>query len=168
MTELSLDTWLVSDTHFGHANIVRYCRRPINHNKIMMDNWCKVIMPDDDVLHLGDLAIWYGIQEQYWLNKAKDLPGKKKMIRGNHDLLSRGQYSKLGYRIVAPFRQEINGVVYYFTHDYCWKNNRTTWKINIHGHVHNHKSHRWSHYHINVSMEVMDYKPIRLRELIGA
>ena len=29
-------TWVVSDTHFGHRNIVGFCHRPENHEDIMI------------------------------------------------------------------------------------------------------------------------------------
>ncbi len=57
---IDLDTWIISDTHFGHKNIIKYCDRPLNHNELMIEQWGDLIKWQDNVLHLGDLAVWYG------------------------------------------------------------------------------------------------------------
>ena len=46
-------TWFVSDTHFGHANIIRHCSRPFadagEMDAAMVANWNALVRPDDDV-----------------------------------------------------------------------------------------------------------------------
>lgn len=50
--------WFTSDTHFGHKNILRFCKRPWNTVEEMdeglIQNWNKVVGKDDIVFHLGD------------------------------------------------------------------------------------------------------------------
>lgn len=49
-------SFVLSDTHFGHANVIKYDNRPFANvtemdNK-MIENWNKVVMPDDTIYHL--------------------------------------------------------------------------------------------------------------------
>ena len=54
-------TFFTADTHFGHANIIKYTNRPFdspNHmDDILIANWNAVVGPDDEVYHLGDFAL---------------------------------------------------------------------------------------------------------------
>ncbi len=39
--------WLISDTHFDHADIIKYCARPFidvkEMNKVLVENWNNMI-----------------------------------------------------------------------------------------------------------------------------
>lgn len=165
MFEVTPNTWLISDTHFGHKNIVKYCNRPMNHNELMLVAWRSLIQPEDTVLHLGDLAVWYGADEQEWLDTVAELPGKKFMLEtGNHDKLKPKVYARYGVTIIPEFIQEINGQRVLFSH---WPDSTRTseWDINVHGHIHNNpldpallsSGRRYK----NISVELTDYKPQR-------
>lgn len=168
--EVTPDTWLISDTHFGHKNIIKYCNRPMNHNQIMVANWDALVAPEDTILHLGDLAVWYGPDEEYWLSVAFARPGKKFMLEtGNHDKLKPNRYAKLGITIIPEFIQEIKGQRVLFSH---WPDDSRTsqWDINVHGHIHNNpleprlaaSGRRYK----NISIEMMNYEPIKAGELL--
>lgn len=76
----------VSDTHFGHANIIKYSNRPFENahemNKALIDNWNNVVKPQDEVFHLGDFAFSDFNSIKFILSK---LNGYKHFIHGNHD-----------------------------------------------------------------------------------
>lgn len=173
MFQVTPDTWIVSDTHFGHKNIVKYCNRPMHHNSLMNAQWRKRVSDDDVVLHLGDLAVWYGPEEEEWLEYVAALPGKKYMLRGNHDKRKDKIYADLGYTIIPEFIQELeykrNLKRVLFSH-YPDEDRIGQWDINIHGHIHNNdlepRLAATNHRYINVSMEVMDYKPTRLKDIL--
>ncbi len=62
--EITLDTWIISDTHFFHTpvrlwreNIGRYCSRPENWQELIIKNWNDLVSPDETILHLGDFAV---------------------------------------------------------------------------------------------------------------
>ena len=57
----SSQIFFTADTHFGHANIIKYCHRPFATVEEMDDalvrNWNAVVSPDATVFHLGDFAL---------------------------------------------------------------------------------------------------------------
>lgn len=75
--------FFTSDSHFGHANIIRYAGRPFNNvnemDQVLIDNWNSVVTNKDIVYHLGDFS--FGPAPLY-LNQ---LNGTKYFVRGNHE-----------------------------------------------------------------------------------
>ena len=80
-------TFFTSDTHFNHANIIKFCNRPFKDveqmNETMIENWNRVIGPNDTVFHLGDFCL-AGAAE--WTKVLDRLNGRIYLIMGNHDL----------------------------------------------------------------------------------
>ncbi len=80
---VAMTTFVTSDTHFGHANIIKYCNRPFadvdEMNRELVRRWNETVSADDWVYHLGDFAFYnHGpILDQ--------LNGHKFLIAGNHD-----------------------------------------------------------------------------------
>lgn len=76
----------MSDTHFGHANIIRYSSRPFadveEMNEKMIAEWNHLVKPQDDVYHLGDFAF---MRPAPFTSLVWRLQGKKHVILGNHD-----------------------------------------------------------------------------------
>lgn len=159
---LTLDTWLISDTHWGHGNIVKYANRPANHNELMIGNWRERVMPDDVVVHIGDVAMTSSKLGPLY-RQIRDLPGQKYLLRGNHDTNTNKFYQdRLGFNVL-PFHRPSRGknnfqgaVIYATVHDCsgadcpggctmarvalshvpCWYDHGE-WDVNIHGHIHN-------------------------------
>jgi len=79
--------FFTSDTHFGHENIIKYCKRPFANAAEMDDtiikNWNSVVGPNDTVFHLGDFA-WGN--PHIWNNALNKLNGHIHLILGNHDM----------------------------------------------------------------------------------
>ena len=157
-----LDTYIISDTHFHHNNIIRYCNRPARHDSIMVDNWNSIVKNDDVVLHLGDIAFATQKHGIPWLR------GNKYFIRGNHDHSHTVKTLKSqGWKEVKPFIQKFGeGMRIYFTH-YPTDERFNEWDLNIHGHIHNNGYGEFSPcQNMNVSIEVMDYRPWKLGDIL--
>ena len=80
------NTFFTSDTHFGHANIIRLCNRPFKDveemNEKLVENWNRVVPEDGTVFHLGDFA--FG-GSGLWNSVIPRLNGQIYLIIGNHD-----------------------------------------------------------------------------------
>lgn len=79
------DHWFVSDTHFCHTNIIKYCDRPFKDvdkmNEGLIQNWNKCVKPNDIIFHLGDFM--FGTRRLADIGAR--LNGRKHLIIGNHD-----------------------------------------------------------------------------------
>lgn len=84
--------FFTSDTHFGHKNIVEYCKRPFatfgEMDKEIVRRWNEVVTGNDTVYHLGDFAFGRDATLPYISDIAKELKGKIKLIRGNHEKMA--------------------------------------------------------------------------------
>jgi calcineurin-like phosphoesterase family protein len=156
--------WLISDTHFGHSNIIGYCARPFSDvremNSILIHNWNATVDKRDTVYFLGDILFGYGSgSKDYWLSK---LSGNIVYIRGNHDKDKQNTkpYEKLEYK----------GHRFLLVHDpddlpFRWDD----WII--HGDKHNNNLEaypfiNWKKKTINVCAEVVKYRPINFDKII--
>ncbi len=150
--------FIISDTHFEHANVIEYAGRPFNNveemNETIIKNWNQVVGENNVVIHLGDFAFGgYGNVEKF-INK---LNGRVILIKGNHDYSLRQLQTMNFFRVVR-------NLVYndiFFTHKPVSEIelDRRKMAVNFHGHVHE-KSEldngtRW----FNFSVEAINYIP---------
>jgi len=84
-----MNTWITSDLHFGHNNILKYCPntrghfRDVSHmNEEMIHLWNDSVLPTDTVYLLGDIAFSNSTEA---IKILKRLNGRKILIEGNHD-----------------------------------------------------------------------------------
>ena len=83
-------TWITSDLHFGHKNIMKFCpqtRARFNDDVAYMNNamvleWNAKVQPEDTVYILGDVAFMPASNAAQIL---RQLNGTKILIEGNHD-----------------------------------------------------------------------------------
>lgn len=111
-------TFFTSDTHFGHANIIRLCNRPFQNveemNEVLIENWNKVVSEDDTVFHLGDFA--FG-GSSVWNSIIPRLNGHINLIIGNHDRNNLRQgYMSYFDMIVPQLQIEIENNSIYLNH----------------------------------------------------
>lgn len=178
---MTKNIWIISDTHFGHNNIIKYCDRPFKDidemDEKMIENWNRVVKPGDKVYHLGD--VYMGSGERF-LKKFARLNGRKRLVLGNHDDLKRNIDGKI--RLGDLFDK-----IYLFR---CFKEfglmlshvpvhpdsiiRAGEGAINIHGHIHEksvkkevlnggyeHNDNRYK----CVCVEHINYTPVNIEEL---
>lgn len=97
----------ISDTHFGHSNIIRFDFRPFNSIEEMeekiVENWNNIVTPQDTVYILGDF-IW-SRKEEEWIRILDRLTGNKVLIRGNHDLRNMSATLKSKFADIKPYKE---------------------------------------------------------------
>jgi calcineurin-like phosphoesterase family protein len=189
---ITLDTWIISDTHFFHDNIVKFCNRPETHNELMLELWRIWVRPSDTVLHLGDLFMGKGAREKF-IELAPELTGDKYMIRGNHDKQTDSWYERHGFKMVGdllghfveeditrdgtPYQNHVKNYGFYWNYkgdrilfSHYPDTNLLDWTINVHGHIHNnppsHALRKTGKDYRNVGVEVLNYAPVRLGDVL--
>ncbi len=161
------NVFLISDTHFGHANICKFLRTDgtkLRHwddveemDKALINNWNNVVGVHDKVYHLGDVFI--NRKHRFILNH---LNGKKVLIKGNHDIFDLDNY--------VPFFKDIRA---YHKLDKCILSHIPIhpqqlgrFKGNIHGHLHEHivsdSQGKPDPRYMTVCVEHINYTPIEL------
>lgn len=80
--------WFTSDEHYGHRNIIKFCKRPFDNVDDMREeliaNHNARVGVNDETFHLGDM-FWNTLLMDECLNILKRLNGRHYLIRGNHD-----------------------------------------------------------------------------------
>lgn len=170
--------FFTSDTHFGHANIIQYCNRPFTSiedmNEAMIQKWNAVVGPGDTVYHLGDFSM--GPKEN--VNLRKRLNGKVILVKGNHDKKDEVHLAAGFDEIHRRLEIEVDGYKLYLAHipmhldageRYYPADLKTTPPIYydyfLCGHVHT--SWKRNGKTINVGVDVSDFKPLTLSELLA-
>lgn len=167
---MSRNIWVISDTHFGHYNIVHKFDppRPFSTTKEMdealVSNWNEVVKPGDKVYHLGD--VFFGSRDLFIKNWSL-LHGRKRLIVGNHDdvkWLSNGAFfDKVGlWRMFPEFGLILTHVPLHPTSlgEGRWKGKSFK---NVHGHTHFNGSPEGPYQ--SVCVELTNYTPVNIEEL---
>lgn len=165
--------WVISDTHFGHQNIIKFQQRPVNHEVIMLSEWAERVDQRHQILHLGDVFLGKGGNAKRWASIIRYMPGEKFLVMGNHDKQKPELYEYAGFTIVKPFVYE----GFAFTHypitsresKYFNVQADDYWHTNIHGHTHSNE-YKPDHdgipiedkRYINVCVEHTNLAPVQL------
>lgn len=177
--------YFTSDTHFGHANIIKYCNRPFRTagemDRHIITEWNKIVKPEDTVYHLGDVAF---TSPDWCKHIVENLNGYKILILGNHDraeekmlergfqevhqslqiTLSDGTIANLSH---YPYRGSANDP--YHKPKFDTKNLEDDGRLLINGHVHTAWKTlpgKYKNHMINVGMDQWNFKPISEDEVI--
>jgi len=153
-------TFITSDHHFGHRNIILYASRPFNSvgqmNETMIKKWNDKVTNDDLVYHLGDLGL---TNKKYFQYLGLKLKGRMIIISGNHDKVrylrdlgfavrERGETITIKNLILShePLKPVPDGFV------------------NVHGHIHNRRAYGRR---INACVDVTKFEPINIAKYFG-
>ena len=164
-----MKVFIISDTHFGHYNIIDYCNRPFKKadgtpdvelmDKTLIKNWNSVVGKNDLVLHLGDVAL---CSKERFKEIMSQLNGRKILIKGNHDSWSDEFYRESGFEYVSRYPIVWNEF-YLLSHAPLQMSN-TTCYFNYYGHVHNDDKYIESPTSKCVCVERIGYTPMFLFE----
>lgn len=165
--------YIVSDTHFNHSNIIEYCNRPFDNvcdmNNTIINNWNSIVS-NDIVYHLGDFFLGSKYDLKGIISK---LNGKIYLIRGNHDRLTVKSYEDCGITVLKNAPIIMDDYKICLSHKPLADTMIKDDYINIHGHIHDrslediYDNNLFSKdRHINVSIDVLDFKPILLDKIL--
>ena len=155
--------FFLADPHFGDGAILRYENRPFADTKQMdaalIENWNRVVSPEDAVYVLGDLGA-VGCEKEI----LSQLKGTKYLIKGNHDTESNSYYRQAGFEEVYDYPILFENF-WILSHDAIYVNTNMPY-ANLFGHVHNTPLIRdYSSQHYCVSVERIEYTPISFEKI---
>ena len=164
------EKWFISDTHFFHANILKFVGnnglriRPFNSldemHETIVDNWNSVVKPYDYVYHLGDVTFQYHKPFQELMYR---LNGDKRLIVGNHDKLK--QEGLMKHFAKVDLWKGFKEANFTASHMPLRLEGLRDGAFNVHGHTH--QNNMADKHYINVSVEVRQYTPVHLDTIIS-
>lgn len=166
---MARDIFFIADTHFGHDNILKFDPpRPFSsieeHDEHIIENWNRVVKPNDKIYHLGDITFKRSCMKYF-----DRLNGIKRLVLGNHDLFQMHYYTEHFQKIYGVKHIHINATEdadafrCAVTHVPIHSNSIERWGLNIHGHLHFNSIPDPRYF--CVSVEQINYTPISLEEI---
>ena len=161
-----MPTFFTSDTHFGDHRTLNLYKRPFASTAEMdaelVRRWNAVVGPGDEVWHLGDFARTAALAREI----LQQLNGIKHLIVGNNDP---GPGVDQGWASVGPYVEiERDGHFLVLCH-YPFRSWRRQYEgaLNLHGHAHGRMKAPLPR-QFDVGVDVRDYRPVTVAELLGA
>lgn len=155
--------YYLADTHFGHANIIRYEQRPFHDvgemDETLVRNWNARVGVGDEIWFLGDFSL-AGAERTREL--VAQLAGVKYLVVGNHDEgRSLTFWRQAGFAEVYTKTVRLSsGLV--LSHESELALNAD--EVNIHGHSHRVRE-PFCPRRYCVSVENVGYRPVTYKEL---
>tara|TARA_Y100000310_G_scaffold9417_1_gene9819 strand:+ start:7329 stop:7982 length:654 start_codon:yes stop_codon:yes gene_type:complete len=156
--------YFISDTHFGHKNVIRYCNRPFKTvsemNETMISRWNETVTDADRVFVIGDVFLTD-------LNEAtriiKRLNGYKILVAGNHDRSKKTMLHAGFDEYHKRYEYEIDGIgkgllLHYPMPDSIIE--KLGYNFLIHGHIH--RKPKFYGLKLNVAVDLIDFTPLSL------
>ncbi len=156
--------WFTSDTHFGHRNIITYCRPHYGTLDEMegdiIARWNETVKPQDLVYHLGDFA-WKAADAE---RVRPLLHGSIRLVVGNHDDIV--AYAKAGLFQRIDMWRQFRDFGFTASHVPMRMDQIRHGAFNVHGHVHGDLS-GLEPFHMDVSVESTDFRPVNFDEVVA-
>ena len=164
------NTFLIADPHFGHRGATVFTNYdgtkmrpwdcPDAMDEAMVENWNRVVRPQDRVYVLGDVVI-----NRRCLPTIGRCNGRKVLVKGNHDIFKIHEY--LEYFDDVRGSHVLSGML--LTHIPVHPASLGRWTANVHGHLHNNQVMLVDSpdlRYLCVSVEQINYTPISLDEVV--
>lgn len=166
--------YFISDTHFGHENILKLCNRPFPDihamNEAMIMAWNRRVTGSDTVYILGDL--FYRCPDPESI--LRQLKGRKRLIVGNHDSSWIGDAELLRYfddisnmQVITDGQRQLTLCHYPLL---TWKHRHSSYMI--HGHLHANTRDDFfpliaaRERMLNAGVDINDFQPVTFAELV--
>jgi len=167
-----MKTFVTSDLHFFHKNIIQYAKRPFDSveemNSTLVNNWNSTISDEDHVYLLGDVSFGTSYQTSLIL---EELNGKIHLILGNHDL-KRKQFFRNHGRItsVEDYAEiEVGGVFVILFHYPIQEWNGSHYgSVHLHGHRHSKTPCEYSNNlrRADVGVDAWNFYPVEIEKVL--
>lgn len=103
--------FITSDLHLGHKAIIQYCNRPFDFtdqgieesDDFLLAQYRDTVKENDMVIFLGDLTFKKNHKGQKMTEIITKLPGRKVLIKVNHDWYKDSFYRKCGFLSVNRY-----------------------------------------------------------------
>lgn len=175
--------YFISDTHFGHERILTHDNRPFlsieEMDNEMIKRWNNRVTKQDTVYILGDFS-WYNAAKS--IEILKQLNGRKRLIKGNHDRIHSAEFKKCFESIKDYDEIKLDGQKIILCHySIPFYNSHYYGAIMLHGHTHNSHEHQMElviekklnqldmpcrFYNVGAMLPYMDFTPRTLEEII--
>lgn len=165
-----------SDTHLGHTNSWEKFKnddgtplRPFSSteemNETIIERHNSVVKPGDTWYCLGDVVI----NKKYLLLISR-MNGKKRLIRGNHDIFSDNFYRDVGFEKIYGVRVFVDKFIlsHIPLHPDCITDR---FRANVHGHLHGNRvmlDGKIDPRYFSVCVEQINYTPMHFDEVDAA
>jgi len=174
--------YFISDTHFGHTNVIKFCDRPFQNLKEMEDKLIEninlIVKPEDVIYWLGDVV--FGNTKEWRRILARVNCKNHILIKGNHDSY-KSIPKDLFLGIFTEAKVYIHGKLFLLSHyPYRWP----WWRFDkyrlrhrklrpkptglwlLHGHTHETGQGFFPKKMIHVGVDGNGYKPVSETEII--
>ena len=123
------EIYLIGDTHFGHPLVARLrgFASVEEHDEAVIGRWNSVVRVQGKVYHLGGVAM-----RKASLALCGRLNGKKRLVRGNHDIYPTKEYLQYFKEIYGL--RVLDGIL--LSHIPIHPSSLERWGLNAHGHLH--------------------------------
>lgn len=148
--------YFIGDTHFGHKNITRFRKEfssEVEHSNFICEQWCDVVTKRDIVYVMGDAAF-----TRQGLLRFYDLPGRKILVRGNHDELNALEYLGVFDDVCGLMQYKKSWLSHAPIHE-----SELRGRFNVHGHCH---AGGPAGLYFNVCAEHINYTPINYQVIL--
>lgn len=169
MENMQINSWVISDTHFGHKNVITYDSRPFKDvaemDEALIENWNSVVKPGDTIYHLGDFAF---SSEDKVCGILERLNGNKVLILGNHDKVMRSEKVRSYFKLIVPYLEvyQDKQLICMFHYPQIRWNKSHRGSFHVHGHEHGNYTYPEPRRAMDVGAPCINYTPINLKEVI--
>jgi calcineurin-like phosphoesterase family protein len=179
-------TFFTSDTHFGHANIIKYGKRPFQDvrqmDEALIRNWNETVSEEDPVFHLGDFTLGENARRYFaalngqihiltleWHHDARWLKaelGKERLVsRSGHPVRLLPALTVLSCAALGTNQYALPITVSHYPLADWEASHHGAWQL--HGHSHGTYADPHGRKCLDVGVDAVAYRPVSLKTLAG-